>query len=695
MYVIPLPKDGDAVFTPFQGYSLNALGAAELIQRVCLLPATIKELFQTREQTIKQRAAGLGGYAILLLDSQFLTEVRSWFPITCFISTAQTRASVETHIAAHGSRGWLHLTTDRTSSLPHLQTFSRSDMYRWSRRQAKQAIADQPKSKRLRRKIRWIPLVEWPTVELSLARRSHNLTAPTEMALQSLGFHLPLSPKPLACATDTDCVRAISEASHILEQVRHKATGNFSIPGLVSLIVAVPAVYRHLSPAMVRRDTSRPAKRAIRHVLRQQQYIAMRAPKAEGSEILNDREALALFHGRAEELRAYTAALSVSAASLCAPVLRCPPQVDRARDLLIRLAGLSRGPAPDNRRRNQLARSIGNTFRAAIPEAILEQIEKHCNGGIKMIGDTPLELVPIAELPLTLRATVSRMPTLPGNLLMRHALMRAPLFLRAQDFRRVLVVRSFEPNDPIRNHLTTAALEVIKSCSKPIELQIADVQNKDDVIRAFNEFDGPLAIFDGHGSQERNAQEGTITVGPIKLNPHELYGKTRIPPIMFLSACETYTLEGTESSVASAFLFMGAASVLGTLVPIDAVTAGILVARFLLRFTEFLPLFHQPVPWPEIVSGMLRMSYTTDVLRAMDKQLGLGEDAYRKIHTEANLAINQGRADWFEQMLGSIAATSCSPEAEIRSTWLQTCYFTETLHYVHLGQPEHVFILPS
>jgi hypothetical protein len=89
------------------------------------------------------------------------------------------------------------------------------------------------------------------------------------------------------------------------------------------------------------------------------------------------------------------------------------------------------------------------------------------------------------------------------------------------------------------------------------------------------------------------------------------------------------------------------------------------------------------------------MSYVTDVLRAMEKQFSYGEDVYKRIHTSANIAINAFRPRWFEGVLSSLAPALSMTEAGVRDVWLRTCYFTDTLHYVHLGQPEHIFVVPT
>jgi hypothetical protein len=365
------------------------------------------------------------------------------------------------------------------------------------------------------------------------------------------------------------------------------------------------------------------------------------------------------------------------------------------RELLIRLSGLVRGSSPSTERRNKLARDISRALRTAIPDPLFAQIERYQNEGIKLIGDTPLELLPVNDLPLGLRAVTSRMPTLPGNLLMRHTLCRSSTLFRPSDFRRILVVRAFDPGDPLRDVLVRAVDSFNAASSNPIDLKVVDVKTRGEFLAAFNDYDGILAIFDGHGAHARSDPQGTLAVGPITFNPFELYGKIRVPPVVFLSACETHTLEGMESSVASAFLFLGTTSVLGTLAPINGLNAGILIGRFCLRFSDFLPSIRATIPWSQVVTGMLRMSYVTDVLRELQRRFSFSDDLCRATQFEANMMITGFRPGWFEQVLTSLSRKLSTPEAQVRDTWLRTCYFTDTLNYVHFGQPEHIFVVPS
>ena len=228
-----------------------------------------------------------------------------------------------------------------------------------------------------------------------------------------------------------------------------------------------------------------------------------------------------------------------------------------------------------------------------------------------------------------------------------------------------------------------------------MQVNVVDVSSTDEFVAAFNAFDGSLAIFDGHGRHDRGAPHGTLAIGRFEIDVFALYHRIRVPPIVWLSACGTHPLDGVENSVASAFLLMGARSVLGTNLPVDGPNAAVLVSRFLFRLANFLPMLNATIPWTEVIAGMLRMSYVTDVLRTLQGRLQIPNGTYRRLHVEANMAINTFRRDWFDNLLTGVAAETGRDRDAVRDLWLRSCYFTDTLRYVHLGVPEHMFIVPD
>lgn len=169
LYVIVLPPKGSGEFSPFQGFSLNTYPAVNAIQHICTLPTAIGELFQTRDEAIRLRSIGIYGYAIALIEMDFLKDFEKGLPLTCFVSDRDTRIEVERHIADSGQRGWLHLTTDeRNTSVPKLWHFSRADFFSWSRSMAEAVIAEKGTMAPGTAASAWRTFIDWPEQALNL-----------------------------------------------------------------------------------------------------------------------------------------------------------------------------------------------------------------------------------------------------------------------------------------------------------------------------------------------------------------------------------------------------------------------------------------------------------------------------------------------------------------------------------------------
>ena len=694
LYVIVLNKEGAGEFTFFQGFSFNALPAFAAIREICRLPAHVDEFFRSRSEAATARMHAQTGYSILLIEDEFLDQLRGHPGFVCVVSGDGTYERVSDVFKRRKDPRWLHVTTvEGDTPEPKLWDVDRESLYEWTRTVISGHMAKRkmpvPEAADFRSCEKWEPAT------VAIPSRGHNILTPTETVLLSLGYEFDLPDDTMNGNDDEAFANALVATANYLEETLQVLNGDLKRPpGVPNVIVTVPSVFRHFKPNKVGKETPSEVRRLMREILRQSQYIAFRATAEEMTQIASSAMARMMMDMRRQELFLYTAALTVSACSLCCPVLRLPPQLDRVRALLLGLATLSHKGNEVQRRRNQLARRIGETLRSLIPVLLLAKLDGYANQSVKLIGDVPLELLPVDGLPLSLRSSVSRLPTLPGNLMMRHSMLRTPLFLNPSDFYNVLVVRSFLPNDPIRKLLEVSIPVVLKAKAK-VKVKFVDVSNEEEFIQAFNGFSGKLAIFDGHGAQSPNDPQGTLSVGSLKINPFQFYGKIKLPPIIFLSACETHSLEGFESSVASAFLFMGARSVLGTLAPIDARMSALLIARFLYRLKAFLPVLQGPMNWTEVVTGMLRMSYVTDMTFKFEQLHGLPFGTLRNVQMRANIAINSGDPSWFDQVLEEFAKSTNESADAVRERWLDTCYFSETLRYAHLGSPEHLWVFPE
>src|SRR5262249_41074853 len=156
-------------------------------------------------------------------------------------------------------------------------------------------------------------------------------------------------------------------------------------------------------------------------------------------------------------------------------------------------------------------------------------------------------------------------------------------------------------------------------------------------------------------------------------------------PIVILSACETHPMDGTYATVANAFLALGAQAVLASLVPLEGRHAALLVGRLMLRLAAYLPEIEKtpiaPLRWSEFVTGMLRMSYVTDVLMGLRKAgwTNLSEKRRGEIQREANDLINYLHPDWFEETLGIVAKVSKRSVKEVSEAHLNEAFFGDSL----------------
>jgi hypothetical protein len=342
----------------------------------------------------------------------------------------------------------------------------------------------------------------------------------------------------------------------------------------------------------------------------------------------------------------------------------------------------------------KLACEIGRVLIDEVGPECMQMIEQS-DGRVKLIANAPLELLPIRDLPMQLRYTVSRVPVTPANVFLSHTIGDPGVYISPSDLSDVLIVRSFDEDDPIKHALEKASKAYLDAASRKLNIRLVDVASPDEFAQAVNSFTGKILVFDGHGTHREKDETGLLEVGGELIDPTSLAGEIeRMPPIVILSACSTHPLDWSETSSAGAFLTMGAMSVLGTVTPILARDAAVFVGRLLLRLAEFVPLIAASGQrWNDVISGLLRMSYVTDLIRAFEAEKLISADDHRQIQFEANTLINSGNDEWFERALTALSNASGWSVGQVRSFWLDNAYFTSAMRYVHLGGPERIVIV--
>ena len=375
----------------------------------------------------------------------------------------------------------------------------------------------------------------------------------------------------------------------------------------VDLILTAPSVYRRLAPSRLRADIPESTRRALgvvmRGILHQRAYPQMVTNRDALKQVYESPLARTLLEVRRLELELYTTMLATRAAGYAAPVLRLPPAINQAGLGFVDLARCSLGCAPRKRYKlSRLANRVGAAFRSALDKAYLNMIDGlPPQAAVKLLTDAPLELLPVRDLPLGLRAVCTRLPVTPGNLFGWLALCSRPLLLETTDLSRVLIVNAFATNDPIRGLLRRAVEQFMAIASRKLDIVWADVGDVDSFCDALNSFDGKILLFDGHGTYARNLDYGTLQLGNQAIDVWSLKGRVQVPPIVILSACETHPAGESHATAASGFLMLGARAVLASLVPLDARHAAILAGRLMYRLAEYVPMVSRtqrfPVRW--------------------------------------------------------------------------------------------------
>ncbi|WP_431481924.1 CHAT domain-containing protein [Pseudomonas thivervalensis] len=540
-------------------------------------------------------------------------------------------------------------------------------------------------------------------VQQMLKLGGHNCTEPLMSVLASCGRQIKMRPIE-SSGSISEHVLGMVELAKLIDEIRPKKNEIWSFRKNDALIYC-PSSYTFL----YRADGKlwQQLNRKLNNVRRNFLKNAIIRNRGYGNSVLHIEEDVfnpyedailgGLLREKQVELKHFTTVMSLIAVNQCIPAFRLPNAVMLHHSKLRAIGQLINS---NNRKRREKLNFQFLDYSKAVKADIGEVLVASALSGrekILAVCDLPIEWISSGQLPLMFSHEISRVPSTPGNVTLDTLLSRTKVIYPYSALCDVLIVRSFDEGDPIKEHLVSRVKRCIDMNRLPgINISIVDIFDRESLVRALNDFSGLMVIFDCHGGHGGEEDAAWLNVGAERLNIWHIYQEARVPPIVVLAACSTHPVEGSHASVANGLLESGVQSVIGTFAPIDSTHAAVFVTRLLERIALYLPvvLKVRPYTWREIVTRLLRMSYVCDVLDSlMGEHKLLTQAQCDSIRLEVGVSIDVEEDEmWFEKFKASICNVIGYDDEQIKNMWDLNFQFVDTMLFVQLGRPENIVI---
>jgi len=700
IYLVILDTDDPERVTPFQGFSIGWRYVNWALSMLASLPADVLEPSLDLDAVIAQRMGNGRAQAWLPLSVATLESyhAQDFGPfLVCFTGDPKTAkrvarwAEAQTHPVLHVSSvdgiGQSH----NSFSQEVLRTYCLKalEVGRENLTLELQSAADEG-----------IP--KWRQVEpkpSGLRRLGHNTLLPNHMSLDRAGRSFEEG-GPFVGRSEAEYTAAIVESMQAVFRVRENVGARPSHAMMLpepAIILAEPAFVRAAYQSADPREFKDRAALKVLRRLQTQKGLHSTTDKAAVDEMLASPSAMWITHERQSELSTFSLGLGLKAAQTCSAVMRLSPGVNHVHPKLSAYARHVRSARIESKlKAPRLFEAVQSGLRSAIGDERIAFIAK-MGGPIKIIADAPIELVPIGNLPLSLRFDCSRINATPGNLMMSQIVAEHAITVTPRDIADVLVVSAFSPDDPLRLLLTKSIHALKHQWDGKVKVTFVSVRTTQEFADALNSFTGAILIFDGHGADNSTEPIGKIIIGDEAVDVWQLRGRARVPPIVVLSACDTHGMDASShATVGNGFIALGAKTVLATLLPVDARASAMFVSRLIYRIADFIPLaissFDRVLCWTEVISGMLRMQFASEHLDRLVGPPAAPDSPRGRLQYAANMDINSFVEAWYDNLLHRIAQHLGKPDDAIASQARGIVARSEAIRYVQLGNPESILI---
>lgn len=528
----------------------------------------------------------------------------------------------------------------------------------------------------------------------------NNTTLPNEILIETLGFMLS-SPKKIKEGSSRRefinyIIGSVSAYNSCLNDSNRAQSSEIIVyaPGMFSFLQHKDSeLYEYLE-----RELSQDEKRfLINGVLRNPDYsgirISLESKYNNRSAIFKKTSVKYLSSLRRAEMRLTTAAISLLGVNKNAPSIRLPNEINHCGKYLKKLELLASASGISNPAFLKKAKAFNTVIKRIIGSKIRNYINDNYND-ISLVCDIPLDWVRFTNVPVMFSHEISRINATPGNVLLQNAASFSRVMIKNSELKKILVIRSFEPDDHLK-FILEKALDIFNEQMPDLICEIVDVRTKRELIDTLNQYDGYILIMDCHGNHGGDRDNGWLVIGEDKVDIWQLKDIARIPPIVILSACLTSALSGSHASVSNGFMICGALSVIGTLLPVNAIDSAVFVSRLVYRLYQFpsaIPKDYSHINLRLFLSLFLRMSYVTDLMRGFEREGYIAEGAWQNAHIEINTYINMLNNDWYDFTIKSLVTLTMLHEREVIDFIENKLFITETMCYSQIGFPESITI---
>jgi hypothetical protein len=677
--------------TPFQGWNRAVASPEflELLRILCCLPSSLDEVFMTHDEMLASRrkdvfknVTAIGGESLRMISFVSLDEMTIFLCLPKQIQTVKESQAID--IGAT-----LILSPIDETGVIDVRKFRKPfchciDNELWS------AISSQAPKDSEQRKV-YSKSIALPIL--------HGVVTPNIVLLESLGYIVTgeegvvLGDHEMAVDAVVATAELVMNKLFLEESIRN--------PEIVIYAPAVKVFFYDFKSSVwnqiLRTIKKNWKKKLIEHLLFKSTSYSSSKISIDGKtspNALKDPVLAPILAIRQSEIFATSMATAVLSSTQNLPSIRLPNSINLRSSQLRHIESLSKRVDPKAKVLLQKAfYKYVTGLKADMGEKISSLIWTK-TGACKICSDVPLEWVYLGKLPLMISHEVSKLPMTPGNFLLQYAACGLPIALQADDLKNILIVRSFQDSDPIKSMLEFSVKSYLKD--EQHEVKVVDVQSELEAIKALNDFNGFVVVFDCHGGHSGSDSNGWLQFGADQTNTWELAYKARIPPIVMLSACSTSPIGGSHISVANGLLRSGARSIIGTFLPVNGMKSSVFIARIIYRIYSFLPALKSIgfdlITWRTLITGFMQMSYVTDVLYHFRSIGIIDEDFSKSVHMDANQKINLRQDDWYDHVIQLVSEKSGVAPNELIKKIVEENPLLETMLYCQVGLPEQIGI---